>query len=95
MSRKPQPKSWNRQFTIDWLLAHPIDWNDEGISDAALDVEFVRDEIARRAAAMMSAIQELEDERDALEGCVWKRSFEHAMRTTMYCSCLFFRGALI
>ena len=68
LPRKPAPKRWDKQQALSWLREHPINWNDNGITDAALDVEFVRGEIARRAAQMSSAVEELEAEKDALEG---------------------------
>lgn len=68
ISREPQTKRWDKTRATKWLREHPIDWKDEGISDAALDVEFVRAEITRRAAEMSSAVEEIEAEKEALEG---------------------------
>ncbi len=49
-------------------MKYPMDWKDNGITDAALNVVFVREEIARRIAELMKFIEESDAQSDALEG---------------------------
>jgi hypothetical protein len=68
IKREPQTKRWKKPDATDWLLKHPIDWKDDGVTDAALDVAFVREEIGRRVAELMKFIEESDAQKDALEG---------------------------
>ena len=56
ITRKPETKRWDKTRSTNWLLDHPINWKDDVNTDAALDVAFVRQEIARRKAILMGVV---------------------------------------
>ncbi|KAL3804833.1 hypothetical protein HJC23_006605 [Cyclotella cryptica] len=64
----PLNKSWTVKRCMDWLIPHPINWEDNGITDAALDVLFVSEEMSKRKSLMMDGINAIEEQNAALEG---------------------------
>ena len=82
VKKEPMTKSWRRQKCLDRLLEHPISWQDNGSTDAALDVEFVTNEIARRKALMTQAVVDVEEQSAVLEGR-WVR--REAMLRLIHC----------
>jgi hypothetical protein len=67
-NKRPLNKSWTVKKCMDWLIQHPINWEDKGITDAALDVLFVSDEMSNRKALAMDGINAIEEQNAALEG---------------------------
>ena len=53
---------------MDWLNECPINWEDNGITDAAIHVLFVSEEIPKRKTLMMYADNAIEEQNAALEG---------------------------
>ena len=66
--KMPKPKKWSVGDCMKWLTEHPIDWVKDGINDCELDVEFVKQEIARRRMSLQAAAAEKEAEASELEG---------------------------
>jgi hypothetical protein len=68
IKRRLLNKAWARTKCINWLNEHPISWEDNGITDAAIDVLYVSEELSRRKALMMEGINAIEEQNAALEG---------------------------